>query len=90
MERTTSNNNINRVRPDDKVRVEIENVNGDVVSTYKGTGFSKVEEAIDAAYEYNSGLLGPMVDYVYSVNDSTTGVCHRYRINAGGNAKLIV
>lgn len=89
MERATSKD-INRVRPDDKVRVAIENVNGDVVSTYKGTGFSRVEEAIDAAYEYNSGLLGPMADYVYSIDDSTTGVCHRYRINAGGNVKLII
>lgn len=89
MGRTTATN-INRVRPDDKVRVEIENVNGDVVSTYKGSGFSRVEEAIGAAYEYNSELLGPMADYVYSVGDSATGVCHRYRINAGGNVKLIV
>ena len=81
---------IDRLHPEDNVRVEIENINGDVVSAYKGSGFSKVGDAIMTAYNANESLLGSADDYVYSVTGRNSGVCHRYRINAGGNAKLIV
>lgn len=81
---------IDRLHSEDTVRVEIENINGDVVTTYKGSGFSKIEDAITAAYDANASLLGEMNDYVYNITDKATGICHRYRINAGGNAKLIV
>lgn len=79
-----------RLHPNDDVRVEIENINGDVVTTYKGSGFSTIDEAINAAYNANPVLLGDMADYVYCVTNRETGVTRRYRINAGGNAKLII
>lgn len=81
---------IDRLRPEDTVKVEIVNVNGDKVAGYKGSGFSKISEAIDNAYNAYSELLGSKEDYVYTVTDMTDNISHRYRINAGGHVKLLV
>lgn len=81
---------IDRLHPEDNIRVEITNVNGDTVAGYKGSGFSNISDAIDSAYDTNSELLGSKDDYVYTVTDMAKNISHRYRINAGCHVKLLV
>ncbi|MDE6859181.1 MAG: hypothetical protein K2J65_02070 [Duncaniella sp.] len=79
-----------RLRPESNVRVEITNINGDIVAGYTGSGFTKISDAIDKAYDAYSDLLASKEDYVYTVTDTSDSITHRYRINAGGHARLVV
>lgn len=53
------------------------------------TGYHSIEAAINDALA-NAGLQINPEDCVFEVSNLTTGVSHRYRINAHGNLKLIV
>lgn len=53
------------------------------------TGFHTLDGAISTSIENASLNVNPE-DCVFEVRNDTTGVSHKYRINAHGNLKLIV
>lgn len=53
------------------------------------TGFHTLDGAINTSIENASLNVNPE-DCVFEVRNDTTGVSHKYRINAHGNLKLIV
>lgn len=74
---------------DNKVSVSIYGPDDSCLYQSTATGFHSVDEAINAAIE-NAGLEVNPEDCVFEVSNQTTGVSHRYRLNAHGNLKLIV
>ncbi len=79
-----------RIDTSDNIKVEIFNTNGDKVATYKGTGFHSVSDAVNAAFDAKMNENSDREAFVYVVTDVTSGISERYRINAGGNVRLIV
>ena len=77
----------NRIRPIDDIRIELYDDNG-MVDAYQGSGYHTVDEAIRNAFD---GVRSEMniEDYVFKVISLTTGTSARYRINAGGNVKIL-
>lgn len=59
------------------------------IATFEGSGFRSVTAAIDAAVENSPQADRSPEDYVYRVTDITDGTSARYRINAGGNVKIL-
>ena len=53
------------------------------------TGFHSIENAISTAISNASLEINPE-DCVFEVTNNTSGITHRYRLNAHGNLKLIV
>ncbi len=78
----------NRIRPIDDVRVEIYEL-GHKVGAIQRSGFHNVTEAIEAAYLGSRFDLNPIEDYVWRVTNLSTGTSGRYRVNAGGNVKIL-
>lgn len=54
-----------------------------------GSGYHSIEAAVSEALS-NAALQVDPEDCVFEVSNLTTGVSHRYRINAHGHLKLIV
>lgn len=78
----------NRLHPDDRVRVEIY-FEGTKIDAYESSGFHAIDQAVRLAYE-NSQLTSKNIeDYVFRVTDLTDHTAARYRVNAGGNVKVI-
>lgn len=73
----------------DEVTVSISGPEGTKLYDSTGTGFHSIEAAVNAALA-NATLDFNPEDCVFEVANKTTGVAHRYRINAHGNLKLIV
>lgn len=78
---------INRIYPVDDVRIELY-FDGKLKDAYQGSGYDNIEEAIRAAYEGVRSNAN-IEDYVFDVENLTTGTSGRYRINAGGNVTLL-
>lgn len=79
----------NRLHTADRVLVEIY-LEGKEVGSYEGTGFHNVEQAVQDAVRRSGRAVEDIEDYVFRVTDLSDGTSARYRINAGGNLKLIV
>lgn len=79
----------NRLHAADRVQVEIY-LEGKEVGSYEGTGFHNVEQAVQDAVRRSGRSVKNIEDYVFRVTDLSDGTSARYRINAGGNLKLIV
>lgn len=77
-----------RLHPDDKVRVYIY-WGGKDIGAYGSTGFHTVAEAIHKAFDSSEHTGANIEDYVFRVTDLARNTSARYRINAGGNTKLI-
>lgn len=78
----------NRIHPVDNVLVELY-LDGKKVDTYEGSGFHTVEQAVSNAFD-NSGRADTNIeDYVFRVTNLADHTSARYRVNAGGNVKLI-
>lgn len=77
------------LKREDQVTVTIYNPDGSPTYQTSGTGFHSIEAAISEAIG-GAGLKVNPEDCVFKVSNDTTGVSHRYRINAHGNLKLIV
>lgn len=77
------------LRIGDEVTVEILGPANDIL--YKGSSkdYHSIESAISSAIE-NANLSENPENCVFNVTNQTTGVSHKYRINAHGNLKLIV
>ena len=77
-----------RLHPDDKVRVDLY-LEGKDIGAYEGTGFHTVAEAIHTAFDSSGHTDANIENYVFRVTDLARNTTARYRINAGGNTKLI-
>ena len=78
----------NRIHPIDDVLVELY-LEGKKVDTYEGSGFYTIDEAVKSAYESSKREYVNIEDYVFRVTNLTEHTSARYRVNAGGNLKLI-
>lgn len=79
---------VNRIRPIDDVIVELY-LDGKKVDTYEGSGFHTIDEAVKSAYESSKREYVNIEDYVFRVTNLAEHTSARYRVNAGGNLKLI-
>ncbi|MBO5028518.1 MAG: hypothetical protein J6C59_02775 [Muribaculaceae bacterium] len=79
----------NRLHAADRVLVEIY-LEGKEVGSYEGSGFHNVEQAVQDAVRRSGRSVKNIEDYVFRVTDLSDRTSARYRINAGGNLKLIV
>lgn len=77
------------LKPDQQVEVTIWSPDEKCLYQASGNGYHNIASAIEAAIANASLQLNPE-DCVFEVKNETTGVSHRYRINAHGNLKLIV
>lgn len=77
------------LRTEDQVAVTIYGPDGSRLYETTCNGYHRIEEAIRAAVD-NANLSVNPEDCVFEIDNKTTGVSHRYRINAHGNLKLIV
>lgn len=79
---------VNRIRPIDDILVELY-LEGKKVDTYEGSGFHTIDEAVRSAYESSKREYVNIEDYVFRVTNLAEHTSARYRVNAGGNLKLI-
>lgn len=79
---------VNRLHPDDNVLVNLY-LDGKEVDSYEGSGFHTVEQAVRTAYDESKRVNMDIEYYVFRVTDLADNTSARYRINAGGNVKLI-
>lgn len=78
----------NRLHPEDKVLVEIYSEEKKV-DAYEGTGFHNIEQAVQQAYDNSHQATMSIEDYAFRVTNLTDQTTARYRVNAGGNVKVI-
>lgn len=79
----------NHLSPSDSVKVEILSPTGYCVSTWQGSGFSNLTQAVQAAYSGSNDLHMPPEDYVYTVTDLARHTSGQYRIDAGGHLRIL-
>ena len=77
------------LKVDNQVNVTIYGPEGSSLYQSSGSGYHNIQTAIDDTLQ-NADLNVNPEDCVFEVSNLTTGVSHRYRINAHGNLKLIV
>ena len=77
------------LRLDDKVTVAIYGPDGNCLSKTESTGYHNLETVVKESFA-NSGIDIDPKDCVFEITNQTTGVTHRYRLNAHGNLKLII
>lgn len=78
----------NRIHPADDVLVELY-LDGKKVDSYEGSGYHSVEEAIRNSFDGSERANLNIEDYVFRVTNLADNTSARYRVNAGGNVKLI-
>lgn len=78
----------NRIHLSDDVLVELY-FDEKKIDTYQGSGFHTVEEAIRNAYDGSGRTNMNIEDYVFRVIDLADNTSVRYRVNAGGNVRII-
>lgn len=77
------------LRPNDEVTITIFGPDNSRLYQTTNTGYHSLEMAINSLVtEANLGI--DPKDCVFEVTNNTTGVSHRYRLNAHGNLKLII
>ena len=81
--------NFDSLKPENQVTVTIWGPDDSRLYQSTDTGFHSIEVAIREALA-NANLEINPEDCVFEVSNLTTGVSHRYRINAHGHLKLIV
>lgn len=77
------------LKTDNEVKVVILGPDDSTLYESTNTGYHNIESAINNALENASLNVNPE-DCVFEVENLTSGVSHKYRINAHGNLKLIV
>lgn len=80
---------LDSLKPENQVKVTIFGPDGNNLYQSTNTGFHNIETAVSEALG-NANLNVNPEDCVFEVSNETTGVAHRYRINAHGHLKLIV
>ena len=81
--------NIDSLKLDDQVTVSIWGPEGNCLYKSTNIGFHSLEVAINQAIS-NANLDTDPENCVFEVTNNTTGVSHKYRLNAHGHLKLIV
>lgn len=77
------------LKTEDRVAVTVFGPDDSRLYESANTGYHSIEAAIKDTVD-NAGLAVNPEDCVFEVTNQTTGVSHRYRLNAHGNLKLIV
>ena len=81
--------NIDSLKRDDKVTVTVYGPDGTILYQTDETNCHSLEAAVQSAIESAPENINPE-DCVFSVNNRTKDVTHRYRLNAHGHLKLII
>lgn len=81
--------NMDSLRPEDKVNVKIFGPDNTCVYQSTSTGYHNLRGAVDAAISEGNIGLNPE-DCVFEVTNESRGVAHKYRLNAHGHLKLII
>lgn len=79
----------NRLKLDQRVRVEVYNTNGNLIADNVYTGLHTVEDAILTAAKTATPRDAQPEDFVYKVSNLSDGTSERYMLNAHGHARLI-
>lgn len=77
------------LKREDQVTVTILGPQGESLYHTTGTGYHTIDEAVREAIAQANLEVNPE-DCVFEINNQTSGVSHRYRLNAHGHLKLIV
>ena len=80
---------IDSLKRDDRVVITVYDAEGKPVYKTEGVGFHSLDQAIGGVIA-EAGLSSEAENCVFEVRIDTTGVTHRYRLNAHGNLKRIV
>lgn len=80
---------IDLLRPNDEIKVDIWGPDGKSLYSSTTNGYHSLEMAVNDTLANSKIEINPE-DCVFEVSNLTTGVTHRYRLNAHGNLKLIV
>lgn len=81
--------NIDSLKRNDEVSLTILGADNSRLYQSTNTGYHSIEAAIRDALD-NADLNVNPENCVFEVTNQTTGVSHRYRLNAHGHLKLIV
>ena len=81
--------NIDALKPMDKVTVTILGPENNRLYENTTTGFHSLESAVSSAVS-NANLNVSPEDCVFEITNQDKGVTHRYRLNAHGHLKLII
>lgn len=77
------------LKPDNEVTVTIWGPQDSSLYQSTGSGFHTIEMAVNEAISAANLQINPQ-DCVFEVTNQTTGVSHRYRLNAHNHLKLII
>ena len=77
------------VRIGDEVTVSIFGPDGSLLYKTTKKGCHSIENVVEEAVSQSNIEISPE-DCVFEVDNLTTGVSHRYRLNAHGHIKLII
>lgn len=80
---------IDSLKQNDEVRVTIYGPDGATLYNATNSGYHSLEMAVREAVADSKIEINPE-DCVFEIENLTTGVAHRYRLNAHGNLKLII
>ena len=81
--------NIDLLKPEDRVSITIWGPNDSKLYHSTETGFHRLDEAVSATIDKANLEINPE-DCVFEITNETTGVTHKYRLNAHGHLKLII
>lgn len=77
------------IRREDKVLVTVWGPSGNCLYKSTNDGYHSLENAIQDTLSKSDIGINPE-DCVFEVSNLSTGISHRYRLNAHGNIKLII
>lgn len=80
----------NRIMPDDLIKTEVFNADGEMVGQDTNKGFRDIIQAVKKTFNAVTPPGTDIRNYVFKVINLMTGTFQRYRINDHGNLKLIV
>ena len=81
--------NIDSLKLGDLVTVTIFGPDNSILFKTTKNGFHSLESAVENAISESNLDVSPK-DCVFEVKNDSTGVSHRYRLNAHGHLKLII
>ena len=81
--------NIDLLKPEDKVVVTIFGPENNRLYQFTGRGYHNLESAVSDTVAKANLEINPE-DCVFEITNETKAVTHRYRLNAHGHLKLII
>lgn len=80
---------IDFIKPNDEVKIVIWGPDGNRLFESTNSGFHNLEMAVNNAVADSKLEINPE-DCVFEISNLTTGITHRYRLNAHSHLKLII